>query len=581
MADHIPVGLMLDCGRAVAKMQCAPKDTPREWLAFQDLRVRSARGRVDDTVLKKSEDQPLTQMSISPRRIYSEIYNTELVYEAQLEVIDKVVLRPALALGLRCSSVVQAFVDGIAQLVRLHADVVRTMKLEGDESAGGLLMSFHKALPFMKIYKMVIAGHAETEHCLEELASRSLHYAALLREADVSLSTLLIRPLQRVYGYHLLFGKLLKHTDPASSTVPLIEAVCKRAHEIAEYLDGQHESTNRQRTLYHALAQHFGLEAGCTAPFHVIKEETANVCVVSTKKAAMLSRTVTLLSMAVTVSVVTKGQYLLEEIAPISSVIVEVCAEDAQIHGVRLHWLERERPVEMLIAYKSAAERTDWLQAFRLLSAEINACQPDLSALRRKLGDQLVSPRSRNNPPSLLRFARRASVGLAHRLGTRGASSPSPSPLSPRRILIYPTDSSSSAAFSTAREHRSSLSTLSADELPTRFGRPKHRARSQSLVKVQTVHLIRSAPTCPTIERSDAAEVVDDDFSCVAFSRSASVDADDDTPTDAGGSTQLRLAHEDEAGVRARHAAHKLRRSRALSNLETRSLRTICQSGRT
>eukprot|EP00013_Stygamoeba_regulata_P003468 CAMPEP_0177635254 /NCGR_PEP_ID=MMETSP0447-20121125/3804_1 /TAXON_ID=0 /ORGANISM="Stygamoeba regulata, Strain BSH-02190019" /LENGTH=570 /DNA_ID=CAMNT_0019137031 /DNA_START=1746 /DNA_END=3458 /DNA_ORIENTATION=- len=524
--NPLSVKLMLDGGRAVAKLQRSPTDTPREWFAYQGRCVLSARRRMESS--HSDDAQRRTPLSPSLCRIYSEIYNTELVYLAQLEVIQTVLLRPAEALGVRCSPAVRGFVDGIARLVRLHADIVRTIELEG-EDGGGLLMSYRRVLPFMKIYMPVMAGHAETELCLQELAAQSLHYAALLRDSQVSLCTLLIRPLQRVSKYNVLFRRLLRHTDPASGTVPLISAVCEGAHELAVYLSGQtdREADSRpQHTLYRALAQHLELEAGHATPFHLIREDTASLCAVlrstrEQKKAPMLQRTVTLLSVAVAVSVVTEGRYLVEEIAPLAFAVVEVCAEDALDHAVRVHWLDRgEHPIELRIAFRSAFERTEWLHAFRLLDLKVSTSRPQLA--------------TRQHMPSH-RKARRGSVQLA-KFGPHGAGSsrsppppppPQPQPPPPllvgaRRASIDSAGTAVSLRFSSAREHRSSLSALSGDRLPARFRSTKAKARSHSTTLSQAPQLVKSAPTHSAAECGD---VIDDapaeDHPRVSFSRSA------------------------------------------------------------
>jgi RhoGEF domain len=589
MADPLSVALVLDCGKAVAKMSNAPRNTPRAWFAFQDQRINSARRRTENA-FEESEEQ---QLSTSLRRIYSEIYNTELVYEAQLDVIDKVILRPAVALGLKCSPPVQAFVDGISQLARLHADVVRSMQLEGGSEDGGLLLAFSKALPFMKIYKMVIAGYAQTERCLEDLTARSLHYVALLREADVTLSAFLIRPLQRVYKYHLLFQTLRKYTDPVSSTVPLVEALCKRSHEIADYLDlqqGLYESADRLRSLYNALAQWGVLDPGCTSPLHITKEGTVSVCLLMKQKPAMLRRTITLLPVAVVISLMDeRGDYLVEDIAPLSSIIVEMCPEDAQVHGLRLHWLKRGQPVEILLAFGSSEEHAEWMRALRLVGAELTELQPQMAMLQRKLGHQLMSPRSPRSPRSsnhqaLVRFARRGSVELAHKLGARRDRSRAGPPISPRQDAALPPRGLSSHNSSSAnRLRRRSTSMLvgeglirfpksktlpqsqtDAGERRIRFGKPKKRSLSQN--KVSTVQQAVSAPTFT--KNKDLNQ------------EGANITASHSAP--ASGSAEAQHPSKEEVAVmRARRAARKLRSSRALSNLETRSLRAICQSGRT
>jgi len=188
-------------------------------------------------------------------QVARELVSTESAYCNAIHSISTEFLYPIQAEGLLKREHIDAIFANIDQIGDLHmsvlADLEKCIADWTDESKIG--ETFMRLVPYLKLYKQYCANYHGSLHRVEDRRENSSKFAAFLSakaEQGFDLPSLLIRPIQRIPRYRLLFAELLKHTPPEHADYQPTSAALLQIEDIAIYVnEAIREKENQDKLL--------------------------------------------------------------------------------------------------------------------------------------------------------------------------------------------------------------------------------------------------------------------------------------------------------------------------------------------
>eukprot|EP01114_Cavostelium_apophysatum_P002752 TRINITY_DN1243_c0_g1_i1.p1 TRINITY_DN1243_c0_g1~~TRINITY_DN1243_c0_g1_i1.p1 ORF type:complete len:1135 (-),score=369.28 TRINITY_DN1243_c0_g1_i1:198-3602(-) len=181
--------------------------------------------------------------------VINEIITTERDYVSDLNVIVEVFLLPIKLKGAMPTEDVNIVFSNVETLVNCNTQVIRDWDERKKSSAGkddAILIGeiFDKLSPFFKMYSVYCANQPNAMIKLQEYSRKPEFLQTLKicstdpRAKGLSLNSFLIKPIQRICKYPLLFRELIKQIDPADQERFQTLVNCmKKIEQVTEYIN--------------------------------------------------------------------------------------------------------------------------------------------------------------------------------------------------------------------------------------------------------------------------------------------------------------------------------------------------------
>jgi len=228
------------------------KNSFQEELAHAQRVKLSAEPAVVQEESEETEEMRKERMRVET---INEIFVSERYYVRDLNVIVKLFMEPMIAKQLISPTDTQLLFGNIELILKVNDEIVQCLMADYEACSENMQLmnigsDFIKLVDYLKIYSIFSSSYANSMAAYERLKRDSKEFSAFVREVQskpecqgVDLLGFLIKPVQRVCKYPLLFKELLKNTPPLHVDYPNIENCLKKVHEVAEYVN------EKQRTI--------------------------------------------------------------------------------------------------------------------------------------------------------------------------------------------------------------------------------------------------------------------------------------------------------------------------------------------
>ena len=208
----------------------------------------SASTKLDPSILVPSPDADPEQLARTQGQAIEELIKTERVYVGQLEHLVSHFLEPVRARHLLTPSDVSKVFSNVELLLGFNRKVLRDLDvpLEEDETMDMRIAEvFCKAAAFFRMYTQFVNATDDMAIHVQVCEEQYPAFATLVASekvadpARLSLDDYLVKPVQRVCRYPLIFEAILKNTRRESPSREQLEEVWKRMHAIVSDLNEQ------------------------------------------------------------------------------------------------------------------------------------------------------------------------------------------------------------------------------------------------------------------------------------------------------------------------------------------------------
>jgi len=240
------------------------KQNEQELLAGFDNRV-VIRDEHEPVTEDEKEEEQQERMRIE---VINEVLISERYYVRDLETIINVFLRPLKGevnpldlngvsppkSSLLAPEETNQLFSNIELILRVNQEILNNL-FQDFENAGNIqLMNigavFLGMVDYLKIYSIYSTHQMNAIQLYNRLKKENKQFSQFLQETErkneckgVNLLGFLIKPIQRICKYPLLFKELLKNTSPDHIDYPNIENCLKKLTEVAEYVNEMKRSS--------------------------------------------------------------------------------------------------------------------------------------------------------------------------------------------------------------------------------------------------------------------------------------------------------------------------------------------------
>lgn len=209
--------------------------------------------------------------------ICAEIYKTEVVYVRDLEKLLHHFFRPLTQFGVELGSMA-ALHTSVETILRIHVDLLQQLTpshvrcsgvsetqdpLESGWYPDSLAMfrqisfAFASTIDYMKVYAFYCASHKSAADELKRLQSKSPAVEAFVTELvntmklehQIDLFSLLIKPVQRICRYPLLFRELFTQIS-CPKEVALVQPTLEKVEKVSAYVNDKVKEVENNARLF-------------------------------------------------------------------------------------------------------------------------------------------------------------------------------------------------------------------------------------------------------------------------------------------------------------------------------------------
>ena len=195
---------------------------------------------------------PLEGVSLNELR---ELLQTEQTYVADLQKLVDLFLKPMRGLGPRTfpSKYEAAIFANVEELLAIHRELLLPLNEPAGRTPSGASAAFERVSPRFIAYAQYASSYMDAAPRLQKLRERSGDHSILEavlqdgeRKAGQQLTSLLIKPVQRLCKYPLLFRELLKAVkedgdswEAVTAAARAVEAVAQKVNEEVRANEGK------------------------------------------------------------------------------------------------------------------------------------------------------------------------------------------------------------------------------------------------------------------------------------------------------------------------------------------------------
>eukprot|EP01114_Cavostelium_apophysatum_P015535 TRINITY_DN4249_c0_g1_i1.p1 TRINITY_DN4249_c0_g1~~TRINITY_DN4249_c0_g1_i1.p1 ORF type:complete len:916 (+),score=312.20 TRINITY_DN4249_c0_g1_i1:107-2854(+) len=217
-----------------------------EDLSKARVELRDAEGEGED----EGEEDKRERMRVE---VLSEIMMSERYYVRDLELVINLFLRPVQNNDLLSREESEALFSNIELILKVNQEILNYMIQDFQMTKNIQLVNvgllFLKMVDYLKIYSIYASGQAQSMSSYDKLKKEKKDFAQFLVNTEkrtecqgLNLLGYLIKPVQRICKYPLLFRELIKHTPRDHVDYPNIELCLSKVQEVAEYVNEKQRS---------------------------------------------------------------------------------------------------------------------------------------------------------------------------------------------------------------------------------------------------------------------------------------------------------------------------------------------------
>ncbi|KAG7221099.1 hypothetical protein INR49_017540 [Caranx melampygus] len=253
----------------------------------------------------------------------------------------------------------------LPQLYKLNQDLLRELKqrlAKWDENSQ-LADIFLKKGPYLKMYSIYIREYDKNVALLEEQSKKNPAFGAVVREfetsprcANIALKHFLLKPVQRIPQYQLLFTDYLKNLSEDSddyedteAALALVKEVANHANDIMKHGDNFQKLIQVHCSLsgHHAIVQ----------PGRIFLKE--GVLMKLARKVMQPRKFFLFSDILLYTTPVQSGQYKVNNMLCLAGMRVSKPSQEAYQNELNIESVERS----FILSASSARERDEWLEA--------------------------------------------------------------------------------------------------------------------------------------------------------------------------------------------------------------------------
>jgi len=203
--------------------------------------------RDDESSLTPEEDEEVKRERMRVE-VTNEILISERYYVRDLELVVDLFLNPVRSLSLLTESEIGALFSNIELILKVNHQILQNLLSDFQEAQsiqelniGGV---FLQMVEYLKIYSIYSSNHQTSITAYDKLKTENKNFASFLKQMEaepkcqgINLLGFLIKPIQRICKYPLLFKELMKFTPKEHSDYDNIENCYKKVQEVANYVN--------------------------------------------------------------------------------------------------------------------------------------------------------------------------------------------------------------------------------------------------------------------------------------------------------------------------------------------------------
>lgn len=208
-------------------------------------------GGASTTELGEGENLPEGKEARRRYLCIQEIINTEKSYVEDLEALVNVYMNPIKASGSLTNDQFSTIFSSLEVLLPMHKKIVED--LAKDEEFVG--RAFITMCSFLKMYSSYCANQEKAIELLEKLKT-NIGFMKVLNDCQSdprakgqNLSSFIIKPVQRICKYPLLFRELINHTPEDSPDYESIVETKNKIDEVVMYINERKRRIEQQRKM--------------------------------------------------------------------------------------------------------------------------------------------------------------------------------------------------------------------------------------------------------------------------------------------------------------------------------------------
>ena len=184
-----------------------------------------------------------------------EVINTETSYVEDLEALVNVYMNPIKASGTLTNEQFSSIFSNIEVLLPMHIKIVQDLKEDGN-FVGRAFMSM---CSFLKMYSAYCANQEKAIEVIEKLKTNIAFMKVLNdcqsdpRAKGQNLSSYIIKPVQRICKYPLLFRELISHTPKDNPDYKSLMDTKEKIDEVVMYINERKRRMEQQRKMFEIL----------------------------------------------------------------------------------------------------------------------------------------------------------------------------------------------------------------------------------------------------------------------------------------------------------------------------------------
>eukprot|EP01116_Phalansterium_solitarium_P021768 TRINITY_DN6912_c0_g1_i3.p1 TRINITY_DN6912_c0_g1~~TRINITY_DN6912_c0_g1_i3.p1 ORF type:complete len:1514 (-),score=661.17 TRINITY_DN6912_c0_g1_i3:304-4845(-) len=221
------------------------------------------------------------------KKVIEEIIQTEREYVADLNVIVEVFFMPIMLKKIISQDDVKTIFSNVETFVNVNAQILQDWDARSPDADESHIIGdvFDKTSPYLKMYGTYCANHPTAVRRVNELNVANAEFAQTVKicETDprckhLSLMDYLIKPVQRLLKYPLLFRELLSHMPKSDvKTIELLNSTLEKIQKACTFVNEKQRESESVLKVYEIQDSIEGTKLDVNPARRFVKQGNANL----------------------------------------------------------------------------------------------------------------------------------------------------------------------------------------------------------------------------------------------------------------------------------------------------------------
>eukprot|EP01088_Endostelium_zonatum_P016435 TRINITY_DN4439_c0_g1_i1.p1 TRINITY_DN4439_c0_g1~~TRINITY_DN4439_c0_g1_i1.p1 ORF type:complete len:888 (-),score=204.22 TRINITY_DN4439_c0_g1_i1:105-2768(-) len=215
----------------------------------------------------EEEEDPVTQVARKKKQkrmnVIEELYDTEKEYVEDLKRLVKIFLTPLRASGVIPEADINSIFCNVELILGINSELLKNLtqrlKTETQQQSASAAVGdiFTNMADSFKAYDQYCVNYKKAMDTMTKCEKSTPAFSSFLEKCEVQkevnlleLRDFLIKPIQRICKYPLLFKEILKHTEPEHPDYKILQITMAKLEEVATNINiSRSEAENIQKLL--------------------------------------------------------------------------------------------------------------------------------------------------------------------------------------------------------------------------------------------------------------------------------------------------------------------------------------------